>query len=118
MITSAPVRPKHFRRPEEAGRARLVKIDVEGAEAAVLAGRPGCELLVEIHPEPLRQPNHSAEQVLEVFGQAGYHPYVLENDYDASAYLWPRSSQALPRFQGTIDNGSNIFSSRSNREAL
>lgn len=61
-------------------RARLVKIDVEGAEAEVLAGlRPAFDRLppdVEFVVETL--PN-TCEAVCTLLMRAGFHAYVLEN---------------------------------------
>jgi FkbM family methyltransferase len=86
--------------PIEAEQARLVKVDVEGAEAAVVSGmrsliccgRRDREFLIEIHPQLLAAMGRSPVEVFEALTDAGYHPYLLENDYEASSYLRPRRS--------------------------
>jgi FkbM family methyltransferase len=83
--------------PIESERARLVKVDVEGAEAAVITGmqrlirrgRRDCEFLVEIHPQLLAAMGRRPAEVFAAFARAGYHPYLLDNDYEASSYLRP-----------------------------
>jgi FkbM family methyltransferase len=77
--------------PEELSRARLVKMDVEGAEAAVLAGfapllsacRRDLELIVELHPQYLTQPGRTAADLVQLMKDAGFCAYRIENDY------WP-----------------------------
>ena len=80
---------------EELRRARLVKIDVEGAEAAVVAGmesllrsgRRDLEVLVEIHPKQLARMNKSPNDVLDAFFEAGFRAYRVENDYEGASYV-------------------------------
>jgi FkbM family methyltransferase len=87
---------------EEMKAARLIKIDVEGAEWHVIMGlRPsleGCrhdlEIVIEIAPEMLGAKGKSCEDFLGLFRQMGFHPYYIENDYSAAAYLsWQPSSR-------------------------
>lgn len=112
--------------PNEAMQARLVKIDVEGAEAAVIAGadsllkrsRQDCEFLVEIHPEMLSRLGRCAEDVLQPFRAAGYHAYVLENDYEATAYLQPSPPRHLRKLTDPIEVDTNVVFSRTDTEEL
>ena len=111
---------------EESRKARLVKVDVEGAEVAVVAGmksllntgREDREFLVEIHPEMLARLNHTPEDVLRPFRAAGFHAYVLENDYDATAYLRPAAARPLARLSGEITADVNVVLSREEKEEL
>ena len=124
LVEAAPL--DEILTPEETRSARLVKIDVEGAEAAVLAGmttllaeaRRDCEFLVEIHPELLGQLGSCAEDVLRPFRNAGYHAYVLENDYDATTYLWPRQPERLRRLREPILYDTNVVFSRADCDEL
>ena len=111
---------------EEAAAVRLVKIDVEGAEAAVLTGmrslltvgRQDREFLVEIHPELLGRLGRSADDVIQPFREAGYQAYVVENDYDAGSYLWPSRPQGLRRLREPITYDTNVVFSRIDSEEL
>jgi FkbM family methyltransferase len=84
--------------------ARVVKIDVEGAEALVLAGmepmlslgRDDLEYLIEINPAALARQGTSAQRVLQPFVDAGFHAYEIENDYSPDSYI---ASQAVKRPQ-------------------
>ena len=112
--------------PEEAAKTRLVKVDVEGAEAAVVAGmrslltqgRDDREFLVEIHPEMLARLGRTVDDVLTPFRDAGFHAYFIENDYDASAYLWPGAPQKLRRLRDPIEHDINVVFSRTNADEL
>jgi FkbM family methyltransferase len=85
-VKSAPL--SALLRPEEVRRARLIKIDVEGAEWPVVmgmkpvldSGPPNLEVIVEVHPELLAQQGKGVEDLWEVFHQAGFHGYHLPKD--------------------------------------
>jgi FkbM family methyltransferase len=107
-------------------RARLIKIDVEGAELAVLAGlgelwdlgRDDLEVIVELHAEHLINTGRRAEDALDLFAERGFHAYELEMDYLASAYL-SRNGRARPRrFRGTIDREVQLIFSHRDVEEL
>lgn len=112
--------------PAEAAQARLIKVDVEGAEAAVVAGmqslltrgRADREFLVEIHPEMLARLGRTVNDVLVPFRDVGFHAYVIENDYDASAYLWPNAPQKLHRLRDPIEHDTNVVFARVEAEEL
>ncbi len=105
---------------------RLVKIDVEGAEAGVIRGlgsliekgRNDREYLIEIHPSRLRHLGYSPADVLRPFGDAGYHAYTIGNDYEPATYL-RRIEPARPqRWNGEVVDDTNIVLSREDREEL
>ena len=92
---------------EELATARLVKIDVEGAEDRVLAGllqsiealASDAELVVELSPEWWSDPNLRPIDVLRPFLDRGFHVYLLPNNYRVSRYLWPRDVSAPQRLR-------------------
>ncbi|MFF6884644.1 FkbM family methyltransferase [Streptomyces sp. NPDC012421] len=73
---------------------RVIKIDVEGAEAAAIRGllpalpylRADAELVVEITPRLLAKQGESASAVIATLREHGFHPYTLTNSYDPAAY--------------------------------
>ena len=79
---------------EEIARARVVKVDVEGAEFDVVAGLADslhrfpetCEFVIEVGPERAAAPE-DIDTLLGVFGAAGYQPYALPNFYDVHSYM-------------------------------
>ncbi|MBL9077915.1 MAG: FkbM family methyltransferase [Planctomycetes bacterium] len=84
--------------------ARLVKIDVEGAEDRVLRGllpvldrlAPDAELIVELSPIWWQDAALRPIDVLRPFLDRGFHVYLLPNDYWPWRYLWP-ADVAPPR---------------------
>jgi FkbM family methyltransferase len=102
-------------RPEELQGARLVKIDVEGAEWSVVAGmgslikegRPDLETIIEINPQLLAHHGKTPDDLLKPFLDAGYHAYRLENDYSPLSYIplprEKRPQRITPPIQETVD---------------
>lgn len=76
----------------EAASARVVKIDVEGGEWTVLRGmarlleasrhRPELEVVVELTPKWLQMQGTSAAKLIRHMHAAGFHAYVLREDYE------------------------------------
>jgi len=104
---------------EEVRRARLIKIDVEGAEWPVVEGlaplleatRPDLEVLMELSPERLAHQGKEPEDVLRVFGQAGFRAYSVANDYTAGSYLTQgRQGGPLPLGRGVECETDVLFS--------
>ncbi|MBS4729553.1 FkbM family methyltransferase [Mycobacterium sp. SM1] len=92
---------------EELATARLIKIDVEGAEDRVLAGMlasadalaADAELVIELSPTWWSDPQLRPSDVLRPFLERGYHIYLLPNDYAPWRYLWPKDIGAPQRLR-------------------
>lgn len=113
-------------RPEEAGRARLIKIDAEGAEWSIVAGlepllgssRPDLEVVVEINPECLAHLGRTPDDLVRLFAGYGFHPYCLENDYDpVTGYLAGREIPPL-RLRAPLEDTTDVVFSRRDQETL
>jgi FkbM family methyltransferase len=83
--------------PEEIARAKLIKIDVEGGEPAVLAGLlgaadrllPEVEIVIELSPAWWADRSATAASVLRPWVERGFHVYAIKNTYWPWRYLWP-----------------------------
>ncbi|MDH5423021.1 MAG: FkbM family methyltransferase [Acidimicrobiia bacterium] len=97
--------PRSLLSESEINTARLVKIDVEGAEPEVLRGfaelltsfPTDVEFVVEISPHWWTE-GESIEKVLRPFVDAGFRVYEIDNNYWPWRYLWPRRTSA-PRLR-------------------
>ena len=124
MVEAAPL--TEILTPPELAGTRLIKIDVEGAEWAVLQGlgattltgcRANLELIVELHPQYLAQQGRRAEEVVDLLGQAGFHAYRLESSY------WPftfgvRTLKPSPRLRPPIETETVAVFSRQKGDYL
>ncbi|MFC9430077.1 FkbM family methyltransferase [Streptomyces sp. NPDC056987] len=98
--------------PDDISRARVIKIDVEGAEGAVVRGmaplldrlRPDVEIAVEVAPGRMAQLGDSAEELLTTMRDHGFHTYRIDNDYLPDSYpLAIRSTSVVPeRWRGSV----------------
>ncbi|MEU3072278.1 FkbM family methyltransferase [Streptomyces laurentii] len=78
----------------ELAAARVIKIDVEGAEAAAIRGllpalphlRDDAEIVVEVTPRLLAKQGESAAGILDTLRAHGFHAYTLANDYAPATY--------------------------------
>ena len=113
--------------PDEVARARVIKIDVEGAEGSVVRGlapllaelRPDVEIAVEITPDRMAQLGDSADELLETMRKHGFHMYRLPTDYSAGAYPQAIRRPAAPvRWRGPITGETELVFSRIDAEEL
>ncbi|MFJ8826172.1 FkbM family methyltransferase [Streptomyces sp. NPDC102467] len=114
-------------KPEEVSGARVIKIDVEGAEGSVVRGlapllgdlRPDAEIAVEVTPERMEQLGDSADELLETMRTHGFHTYRLPTDYSAAGYPRAIRHPAAPvRWRGPITGETELIFSRVDAEVL
>lgn len=107
--------------------ARLIKIDVEGGEASLMAGLdsaldrlpPHAELVIEVTPRSLAKQGHSPDDVLRPLRMHGFHPYRLVNDYDPAGYPSALSRPAVPqRWEQPLVEMSDLIFSRTDAPEL
>lgn len=111
----------------ELAQARIIKIDAEGAEAAVIRGltpainqlHPAAELVIEVTPRLLAKQGLTPTDVIAPLITAGFHTYRLDNDYTAASYPRARRRPIAPRRLTTpITDMSDIIFSRTNATTL
>jgi FkbM family methyltransferase len=101
---------------EDLRHAKLIKIDVEGAEWAVTVGMlpllksfpETLEVVIEINPSRLRTLGKSAGEVLQMFEVAGFNAYELENDYSDAAYLSSLGKKRPTRLNNSVEDRSAV----------
>jgi FkbM family methyltransferase len=119
QIPAAPL--SAILKPEEFRSARLIKIDVEGAEWHALCGmrrlmstcRDDLEVMIEVDAKMLEAEGRTSQDVLNFFGRYGFHSYRIENDYSANSYLGKNHARRPSRVRGapiTSDQTDFIFS--------
>ncbi len=97
--------------------ARVIKIDVEGAEWPVVRGfapllpdlSPRTELLIEVSAEGLRDHGQSIGGFLGVFRAAGFRPFAIGNRYTVDTYLAPRLAMPEPLTGEDFDQLDILF---------
>lgn len=108
---------------------RLLKIDVEGAEPAVMRGvvallprlRRECEIVVELSPHWWPADEGSVASLLKPFLDDGFVAYELENDYWPWRYIWPRRVSRPRRLRGdlaTLRRRVDLVLSRTDADCL
>lgn len=114
--------------PAEIENARVIKIDVEGAEGGVVRGlaplldrlRDDAEITVEVTPDRMAQLGDSADELLRTMTGAGFHVYRLANDYAPGSY--PLALGGTPgvaaRLRGPVTAESDLIFSRVDAETL
>jgi FkbM family methyltransferase len=85
--------------------ARMLKIDVEGAEWSVIQGlvaildqsQKDLEIVIEVSPAQLELQGQSLKRLVEIFGEFGFHPYRIANDYSVLSYVHSANPQPPTR---------------------
>ena len=106
---------------EEMETARLIKIDVEGAEWRVLSAmkpmlrssRDDLEIVVEVTPKLLEAEGTACETLLDFFRSWGFYPYRIDNDYSELAYVArgvPSRPTRIEKISRTADQTDVVFS--------
>ncbi|WP_338677572.1 FkbM family methyltransferase [Streptomyces sp. SCSIO 30461] len=113
---------------DEIRRARVIKVDVEGAEGSVVRGmsamlpllRPDAEITVEVTPDRMAQLGDSAEELMETLSAHGFHPYRLVNDYAPETYpaAIHGASRVPERLHGSVTGESDLIFSKVDAETL
>ncbi|MFJ5225323.1 FkbM family methyltransferase [Streptomyces sp. NPDC088400] len=114
--------------PDEIAGARVIKIDVEGAEGSVVRGmvplfdklRPDVEIAVEVAPDRMAQLGDSIEELMTTMREHGFHAYRIDNDYRPDSYpLAIRSTSVVPeRWRGSVFEQCDLIFSRVDAETL
>jgi FkbM family methyltransferase len=115
--------------PAEVATARMIKIDVEGAEDRVLRALPellsrcpdDVEILVELSPAWWDDRTQTAQQVLEPLLAAGFHAYRIDNNLWPWRYLWAQDVRRPARVHGPLVKRVkhiDLVLSRQDREQL
>jgi FkbM family methyltransferase len=112
--------------PQEIARARLIKIDVEGAEGGVLPGllpalnasRADLELIVEFHPQYLTAPGRTADELVMLAQAAGFQAYRLENEYWPLSFVKGSKAGIPARLRAKIEGETVVIFSRRDAETL
>jgi FkbM family methyltransferase len=114
--------------PAEITNARVIKIDVEGAEGGVVRGmapmldklRPDAEITIEVTPDRMAQLGDSADELLQTMRDHGFHVYRLANSYAPESY--PAALHGAPavpvRWRGPVTEESDLIFSRVDAETL
>lgn len=113
---------------EEISRARLIKIDIEGAELLAFQGLLPClknfhetaEFIIEIGGGPSIAPNveHTAEEIINAMSDLNYHAYQLENDYSPESYITKNPPLRPTRIRALPQKGMDIVFSKRDMEVL
>ncbi|MFC7263063.1 FkbM family methyltransferase [Streptomyces lutosisoli] len=112
---------------DELRRARLIKIDVEGAEAAVVRGLtptldrlpPDAEVVIEVSPGRLAKQGDSVADVISPLLQRGFHLYRIDNEYAPHSYPSAVIHPAVPvRWRKPVTDECDLVFSRIDAEKL
>lgn len=111
---------------DEIAKARLIKIDVEGAEWLVIEGmhsvfqklRENVEILMEVDSDQLEQFGKTFDDVLNELKKYGFNAYVIRNKYKPDDYLYSASVSRPERLEGVVEHVVDIVFSRVDKKFL
>ena len=100
--------------------ARIIKIDVEGAEWQVLQGIENIiphlshrtEIVIEISPVSLLKQGIHPQQIIKIFLNSGYSAYTIEDANEPSNYMKNKSTQKIRPLQSDIVGQLDILFSK------
>jgi|KBSSwiStaDraftv2_1062776.scaffolds.fasta_scaffold23176_5 FkbM family methyltransferase len=106
----------------EMAATRLIKIDVEGAEARVIKGLApklallpkDAEVVIEISADSME----NSKFIFDTFNAHGFHAYELENNYDPLSYLYPHAPRGAERLSAIPSKQTDVIFSRFDVECL
>jgi FkbM family methyltransferase len=106
-ISAAPL--SSLLEADEIARARVIKIDVEGAErhllhdlAAILGrGRKDLEIVMEVSAEAF-------DEIVGFFHARGFHPYQLKNDYSPTSYIYGSDDVSAKRLHALAEGETQV----------
>ncbi|MFE9120978.1 FkbM family methyltransferase [Streptomyces sp. NPDC007172] len=113
--------------PDEVAGARVIKIDVEGAEGSVVRGlapllddlRQDVEIAVEVTPDRMAQLGDCVHELLAIMREHGFHAYRLPTEYSPASYPRAIRHPAAPvRWRRPIVGETELIFSRVDAEAL
>lgn len=104
----------------ELKRARVIKIDVEGAEAPILEDlirnigklHPDVEIVVEISSDGATAIGRTWQSLFDEFAVLGFHAYELPNDYTIQPYISQLQPAAPSRLVRLPDQQFDVVLSR------
>jgi len=104
-------------------KARFIKIDVEGAEWAVVKSlaellktvSPRTEFIIEVNQGSVRRSGGTTEELLGYFAAAGFEPFVIANRYDIGFLVSKVRRAELQRFDGWKLSEINLVFRRTGR---
>ncbi|MFF7021062.1 FkbM family methyltransferase [Streptomyces klenkii] len=112
----------------EVAGARVIKVDVEGAEGSVVRGmaplldqlRPDAEVTVEVAPERMARLGDSVEELMATMHEHGFQAYLQPNDYAPENYPAAlRCADApLARLRGPVVEECDLVFSRVDADTL
>lgn len=97
--------------------ARLIKIDVEGAEWLVVQGmrdvlsllRQDAEILVKVNQSTLEALGGSLDAFLALFAEAGFSAFEVANAYQGGFYIQPPPSHLVPLRRRDFEMADLVF---------
>ena len=97
--------------------ARFIKIDVEGAEWFVINGirdnldrfSSETEWLIELSPTEIQEQGGNVDVIVNLFTNAGYNLYVVENRYDIGWYIKDSGNYATRRLSEFLSPAPRVI---------